>query len=173
MEFDAAVSTTFEDRENKFVSVMWDFAKQYAPQMRTENVKLAVEHLDAELENFLAALDLIHHMPEESRPLGQLLLALEHYFDTRGLWKLILDYSLTIVEYHTREGGSFPGELYNTIGNAYNALGDYEQAIQYYTMILPNLEANPDFEGMLTVHYSNIGLAYRKMGELEEAEKYP
>ena len=51
---------------------------------------------------------------------------------------------------------------YNYLGNAYDLLGEIDQAISYYRKAIAN---NPHPEGI----YYNLGMAYRKKGDLDGA----
>ena len=63
------------------------------------------------------------------------------------------------------------GRAYCNLGNAYDSLGDFKQAIDYYMLHLTIAKEVGDRAGEGGA-YCNLGIAYRSLGDFKQAIDY-
>ena len=66
----------------------------------------------------------------------------------------------------------YASRVYNTLGNAYQSLGNYAKAIEYHTQCLAIAKEVGDRAGEGTV-YGNLGIAYGLPGGLFKGHRVP
>lgn len=91
-----------------------------------------------------------------------------------GAYKKAIDYYTIAlrITISTRGEISFgTGSVYNNLGETYYDLGEYKQALIWHQKSLKVREAI-EYHPYLTNSYDNIGIAYLRLGDLSNAEKY-
>ncbi len=83
-----------------------------------------------------------------------------------------IEYYERCIPYYAGEGQTQSGEFYNTIGWSFFRLNELEKALSYFqkarTSYATHAPSNPD----IAYPIGNLGLVYRKQGELDSALQY-
>ncbi len=161
-----------DTRYKSLLACQHKFVTAHAPELTRQQASETVELLDAEIQNILHTVELLA-AGEDALPHLQLLslmVELETYLSLRGLWKIKLDWAAALLEPSAQIAPHLTHILFNVIGTAYSEMGNYEKAVELYTMAIhySDLADHPD----LTRVYGNLGVAYWRLGRLDEALVY-
>lgn len=175
MEIDAEIGTLLDTRYKSLIGVMNDFAVSITPQLQARQSREALAQLDAELPNIVNAVDnqLDEGIVDDRLTclyLINLLVHTERYFTLRGLWEVKLRWSMALLEPSAHAAPKLTHVLFNMVGTAYSEIGNYEKAVELYQLAIKyaDLAGEPD----LTRVYGNLGVAYWRLGRLDEALVY-
>jgi tetratricopeptide (TPR) repeat protein len=176
MEIDAEIGILLDTRYKSLMGVMNDFAVSITPQLQASQSREALAQLDVELPNIVSAVDSLLDMgiADDDRlaclHLISLIVYIERYFTIRGLWEAKLRWSMALLEPSAHAAPKLTHVLFNVVGTAYSEMGNYEKAVELYQLAIKyaDLAGEPD----LTRVYGNLGVAYWRLGRLDEALVY-
>jgi len=176
MEIDTEIGTLLDARYKSLIGVMNDFTVSIAPQLQARQSREALVRLDTELPNIVNAVDSLLDMgvADDDRltclHLISLIVHIERYFTIRGLWEAKLRWAMTLLEPSAHAAPKLTHVLFNVVGTAYSEMGNYEKAVELYQLAIKyaDLAEEPD----LTRVYGNLGVAYWRLGRLDEALVY-
>ena len=87
-----------------------------------------------------------------------------------GNFKTARDYyELTFKEAKESGNKAFEVSVYNDLGAAYNPLGEYRKAVEFYKLSLTIATGDKNWEGNV---YNNLGCAYDCLGEFRKAIEF-
>lgn len=175
MEIDKEIGTLLDARYQSLIGVMNDFTVSIAPQLQASQSREALVQLDTELPNIVNVVDsLLDKGVADDRlaclHLISLIVHMERYFTIRGLWEAKLRWAMALLEPSAHAAPKLTHVLFNVVGTAYSEMGNYEKAVELYQLAVKyaDLADNPD----LTRVYGNLGVAYWRLGRLDEALVY-
>ncbi len=170
---DTDVGLVLDTRQQCLVEVFQEFARAHTPLLETPDVHRALAALDPELGNVAAIFDPLLD-PETVLPVGELLalyLSLAGYLHMRELWAERRDWGAAILRRGFRVGQGRAAAFFNSLGMAYDDLGDYAMAVQLYEGCIDLWHVDED-DPVLSRVYSNLGMAYWKLDDLDKAQDY-
>ena len=87
-----------------------------------------------------------------------------------GNFKTARDYyELTFKEAKESGNKAFEVSVYNDLGAAYDSLGEYRKAVEFYKLSLNIATGDKNWEGTV---YNNLGIAYKSLGESRKAIEF-
>lgn len=148
------------------------FTRERKAELKDERSVAATLELDLELDNLIQLLDLVTETIDIApyATVRSLFTNIETHLTLRGLRdeKLRWSQRLQVWEMHINDDKVDIGVL-NGQANAYMEQGRYDVAIHLFHHLIEHIQDILELRHSLARIYVNLGIAYRKIGELEQA----
>ena len=169
LHVDATIRQLHQSRQKAIATVYIDMAEQHARD------RPSVEFLaryDVELPNITAVMDSFLLSDDEFVPqLIYLYLNFSPYMQMRGLWGILQQWGLALLDYIDQYEVVDQSGLLNNIGVSYFRHDDQATALDFYQRSIAARSDDPDHPANAFT-YSNMGICYWELGELDQAHTY-
>ncbi|MCA2792504.1 MAG: tetratricopeptide repeat protein, partial [Microcystis sp. M112S2] len=177
-----------EKEENRqrifsFQPLVWEYAQYKAGDQRELHQKAIAYYLSIAqpdsweiLNDVQPYLEIFYHryqLTEYDNAFG-ILRAIEDFLTRRGYYQTLADYYLELVTVYQQQeeqtNWNYAASL-TSLGNAYNYLGEYQKAIEFYQQSLAIKREIGD-RGGEAKSYIGLGNVYRSLGEYQKAIEF-
>ena len=172
MRLNDEVGAILDSRYQVAVELMEEFTSERKAELKDARSVAATLEIDQELTNLIQLLDLVTESVEIApyATVRSLFTNIETHLTLRGLRdeKLRWSQRLQVWEMHINDDKVDIGVL-NGQANAYLEQGRYDVAIHLFHHLIEHIRDIPALRHSLARIYVNLGIAYRKSGQLDEA----
>lgn len=172
MQISADAGTILDSRYIDLLAALSEFVASLTVTPGIVQSGSGVALLDEEMANIANLFDVLLAAPEVPyRALQQMYMSLASYLSLRGYYDEKLNWGRALLTWFADASEPLPASLINSMANAYDDLGQFDDALRLYNFLVTSYVNEPQHPALAVV-YSNMARAYERMGKPQTALVY-